>query len=72
MLTRTAVTQQTVRVEIWRIVRSQSPTYQYVVRSCKQRITSEAEVIKSYYLQLNTLRTGDADLRFYITTVQDG
>jgi len=23
-----------------------------------------------YYL--NTLRTGDADLRFYITTVQDG
>ena len=25
-----------------------------------------------YYLSLNTLRTGDADLRFYITTVQDG
>jgi len=23
-------------------------------------------------LQLNTLRTGDANLRFYITTVQDG
>ena len=23
-------------------------------------------------LVLNTLRTGDADLRFYITTVQDG
>ena len=22
--------------------------------------------------ELNTLRTGDADLRFYITTVQDG
>ena len=22
--------------------------------------------------KLNTLRTGDADLRFYITTVQDG
>jgi len=22
--------------------------------------------------QINTLRTGDADLRFYITTVQDG
>ena len=21
---------------------------------------------------LNTLRTGDADLRFYVTTVQDG
>ena len=24
------------------------------------------------YNQVNTLRTGDADLRFYITTVQDG
>jgi len=23
-------------------------------------------------LSVNTLRTGDADLRFYITTVQDG
>jgi len=23
-------------------------------------------------LQINTLRTGDADLHFYITTVQDG
>jgi len=23
-------------------------------------------------LSINTLRTGDADLRFYITTVQDG
>ena len=25
-----------------------------------------------YNVQLSTLRTGDADLRFYITTVQDG
>jgi len=24
------------------------------------------------YVNFNTLRTGDADLRFYITTVQDG
>jgi len=23
-------------------------------------------------IDINTLRTGDADLRFYITTVQDG
>jgi len=23
-------------------------------------------------IKLNTLRTGDADLRFYITTLQDG
>ena len=27
---------------------------------------------KLYHRELNTLRTGDADLRFYITTVQDG
>jgi len=25
-----------------------------------------------YYEPINTLRTGDADLRFYITTVEDG
>jgi len=24
------------------------------------------------YFSINTLRTGDADLRFYVTTVQDG
>ena len=24
------------------------------------------------WIDFNTLRTGDADLRFYITTVQDG
>jgi len=29
-------------------------------------------VIHCNFVQLNTLRTGDADLRFYITTVQDG
>ena len=28
--------------------------------------------LNTKYLLLNTLRTGDADLRFYITTVQDG
>jgi hypothetical protein len=27
---------------------------------------------KLHIEKLNTLRTGDADLRFYITTVQDG
>jgi len=27
---------------------------------------------KNKFCGLNTLRTGDADLRFYITTVQDG
>jgi len=30
------------------------------------------QVPKSYLYKFNTLRTGDADLRFYITTVQDG
>jgi len=29
-------------------------------------------VIKLKFYDLNTLRTGDADLRFYVTTVQDG
>jgi len=29
------------------------------------------KIAQSYHL-INTLRTGDADLRFYITTVQDG
>ena len=28
--------------------------------------------VKTGKLAINTLRTGDADLRFYITTVQDG
>jgi len=27
---------------------------------------------RSWGFHINTLRTGDADLRFYITTVQDG
>ena len=34
-----------------------------------------SELEKNYmysYCIINTLRTGDADLRFYITTVQDG
>ena len=34
-----------------------------------------AETRKLYRILLeilNTLRTGDADLRFYVTTVQDG
>jgi len=31
-------------------------------------VTIKSEIIED----LNTLRTGDADLRFYVTTVQDG
>ena len=29
-------------------------------------------VVRSSLRAVNTLRTGDADLRFYVTTVQDG
>jgi len=28
--------------------------------------------VKGIHKEINTLRTGDADLRLYITTVQDG
>ena len=34
--------------------------------------TSCVSVFLLTFRPLNTLRTGDADLRFYITTVQDG
>ena len=30
------------------------------------------ELLAASAEEINTLRTGDADLRFYITTVQDG
>jgi len=30
------------------------------------------QVAKTLTIIFNTLRTGDADLRFYVTTVQDG
>jgi len=34
---------------------------------------SSANALRAIDLdRINTLRTGDADLRFYITTVQDG
>jgi hypothetical protein len=32
----------------------------------------DAEIFQKSGNHLNTLRTGDADLRLYITTVQDG
>ena len=41
----------------------------YLARSC----TASAVNTNTFsVLRINTLRTGDADLRFYITTVQDG
>ena len=40
---------------------------------CTARDFPKFVLLKSvFYTILNTLRTGDADLRFYITTVQDG
>jgi len=32
----------------------------------------DISIIEQNKCTINTLRTGDADLRFYITTVQDG
>jgi len=48
--------------------------------SCSKHSTPEAHIssqivaveITIFYNIFNTLRTGDADLRFYIATVQDG
>ena len=37
-----------------------------ILRKSNQPLTTK------HYRRLNTMRTGDADLRFYITTVQDG
>ena len=43
---------------------------------CVENNSNFAAVSKHHIIktnkQVNTLRTGDADLRFYITTVQDG
>jgi len=36
------------------------------------RNISQADLQKVFANKINTLRKGDADLRFYITTVQDG
>jgi len=41
----------------------QTPTYKQT-RNCKIAVKQKTNV--------NTLRTGDADLRFYVTTVRDG
>jgi len=32
----------------------------------------QRNIVPAHTSQFNTLRTGDADLRLYITTVQDG
>ena len=42
----------------------------YIYKSISQHVST----IYNHYqtFSFNTLRTGDADLRFYVTTVQDG
>ena len=43
-----------------------------VSRQVKPRLVREPSIVQNARIFLNTLRTGDADLRFYITTMQDG
>jgi len=40
--------------------------------ACMNFSQSNHELIVQYKTSVNTLRTGDANLRFYITTVQEG
>ena len=44
----------------------------YVKEAITRELFSGAAIPNLNLVFLNTLRTGDADLRFYITTVQDG
>ena len=39
---------------------------------CKKLPQPDADHSPPFTADVNTLRTGDADLRFYVTTVQDG
>jgi len=43
----------------------------YLQRLYRDARSTEHKILQKTYL-VNTLRTGDADLRFYVTTVQDG
>ena len=46
----------------------------YIIRTMTvSKVTSNKLLdCKDNYLHVSTLRTGDADMRFFITTVQDG
>ena len=57
--------QNSIQEEIKRKLKSSNACYHLA-----QNILSSSVLSKK--LNINTLRTGDADLRFYITTVQDG
>jgi hypothetical protein len=54
---------------------SSSSSLTIAIKIKSKENTRKAALLLFYYLKvyhLNTLRTGDADLRLYITTVQDG
>ena len=48
----------------------------FLIHRCNYILLSQVycvwQVVKTQTIIFNTLRTGDADLRFYVTTVQDG
>jgi len=44
----------------------------YYLRSVTRITGNQAMASTIHTMYINTLRTGDADLRFYVTTVQDG
>jgi hypothetical protein len=56
--------------EKWTIVRGCGKTIAKARKGGTKEQDNKGKVIK--LILDNTLRTGDADLRFYITTVQDG
>jgi len=47
-----------------------SRDFNLVIRFYEENRNVDNSIIK--YICINTLRTGDADLRFYIAAVQDG
>ena len=52
---------------------TQAPDATGDLREAQVELPLTVDRIAGFYNRhLNTLRTGDADLRFYITTVQDG
>ena len=53
----------------WSLLEERKLTGRFVTSAVR---ALHANVLRACNGCLNTLRTGDADLRFYITTVQDG
>jgi hypothetical protein len=61
-----SVTWQILKISQDNMTRDEVPIAQSEAYACLPSIS------EGYACLLNTLRTGDADLRVYITTVQDG